>query len=100
MRRKRIYAGALLLVGALALCGCGSKADEDVSSVLVAGNGTSSYEMTQVQKEDLQKTKILIANYQQVKSENLSFSVDGRRLSGVYVSLGDTVTKGESGVSD
>lgn len=95
MRRKRIYAGALLLVGALALCGCGSKADEDVSSVLVAGNGTSSYEMTQVQKEDLQKTKILIANYQQVKSENLSFSVDGRRLSGVYVSLGDTVTKGD-----
>ncbi len=95
MGRKRLYAGALLVSCALVFCGCGSTQEEGASSVLVSGSGTSSYEMTQVQKENLQKTKILVANYQQVKSENLSFSVDGRRLSGVYVSLGDTVAKGE-----
>lgn len=95
MGRKRLYAGVLLISCALAFCGCGSTQEKDVSSVLVSGSGTSSYEMTKVQKDKLQKTKTLVANYQQVKSENLSFSVDGRRLSGVYVSLGDSVTKGE-----
>ena len=95
MGRKRFYAGVLLVSCALALCGCNSTKKGDKSSVLTSGNGMSSYEMTQVQKDKIQKTKVLVANYQQVKSENLSFAVDGRRLSGVYVSLGDSVTKGE-----
>lgn len=95
MGRKRFYAGVLLVSCALAFCGCDSARKDDKSSVLASGNGTSSYEMTRVQKDKIQKTKVLVANYQQVKSENLSFSVDGRRLSGVYVSLGDSVTKGE-----
>lgn len=95
MGRKRFYAGVLLFSCALALCGCGSTKKDDKSSVLTSGNGISSYEMTQVQKDRIQKTKVLVANYQQVKSENLSFLVDGRRLSGVYVSLGDSVKKGD-----
>ena len=95
MGRKRFYAGVLLVSCVLAFCGCDRAKKDDKSSVLTSGNGMNSYEMTQVQKDKIQKTKVLVANYQQVKSENLFFAVDGRRLSGVYVSLGDSVKKGE-----
>ena len=95
MGRKRFYAGAILVSCMLALCGCNLKQEDDKASILVSNDAMSSYEMTTAQKGKIQKTKVLVANYQQVKSENLSFSVDGRRLAGVYVSLGDSVTKGE-----
>lgn len=95
MGRKRFYAGAILISCMLALCGCNLKQGDDKDSILVSNDATSSYEMTQAQKGRIQKTKVLVANYQQVRSDNLSFRVNGRRLSGVYVSLGDTVTRGD-----
>ena len=95
MGRKRIYAGALAIACALAMWGCGPKEDEDALSILVKEDVARAYEMTQAKKENIQKTKVIVANYQQVKSENLSFKVDGRRLAGVYVSKGDTVKKGD-----
>lgn len=94
MGRKKFYAGVLIFSCALAICGCKkTQGNDDVSAVVAAGS-EQSYEMTTVQRGDVQKTKVIVANYQQVKAENLSFSVSGRRLSGVYVSMGDTVTKG------
>lgn len=87
--------GALLVSCILALGGCNRTQTEDGSSVLVSGNGERMYEMAQAQRGNIQKTKVIVANYQQVKSENLSFSVDGRRLSAVYVSMGDAVKKGD-----
>ncbi len=95
MGRKRFYAGALLVSCVLMFSGCASTKEDGKSSILVAQNAERAYELTAVQKGSIEKTKVLVANYQQVKSENLSFSVDGRRLSGVYVSVGDTVTKGD-----
>lgn len=95
MGRKRYYAGAVLVSCMLALCGCNSKQEDEKASILVTNDAASSYEMTQAQRGKIQKTKVLVANYQQVRSENLSFQADGRRLSGVYVSLGDTVKKGD-----
>lgn len=95
MGRKRFYAGALLVSCMLTLCGCNLKQEDGKSSILVTNDATSSYEMTQAQKGKIQKTKVLVANYQQVRSENLSFQADGRRLEGVYVSMGDTVAKGD-----
>ena len=95
MGRKWFYAGAVFVSCMLGLCGCNWKQEDDKESVLVTNDMTSSYEMTKTQRGKIQQTKILVANYQQVRSENLSFQSDGRRLSGVYVSLGDTVTKGD-----
>ena len=95
MRRKWFWTGVLFVFCVLLLCGCSMAQNEDKSSVLVAENAVRAYEMTQVQRGNIQKTKVIVANYQQVKSENLSFSVNGRRLSGVYVSVGDTVSKGD-----
>ena len=95
MGRKRFYAGAILVSCMLTLCGCNSKQEDDKTSILVSNDAVSSYEMTQAQKGKIQKTKVLVANYQQVRSENLSFQSGGRRLEGVYVSMGDTVDKGD-----
>ncbi len=95
MGRKRFYAGTVLISCALAFCGCKSPQEEDLSSVLAANNGAKSYELIQVERDTIQRTKVISANYEQVMAENLSFAVDGRRLAGVYVSLGDTVKKGD-----
>ena len=95
MGRKRFYAGALLVSCVLALCGCGLKQEEGKTAILVGNGAADSYEMTQAQKGKIQKTKILVANYQQVRSENLSFQSGGRRLEAVYVSMGYTVEKGD-----
>ncbi|MBQ8798825.1 MAG: hypothetical protein IJZ55_04590 [Lachnospiraceae bacterium] len=95
MGRKKFYAGVIVFSCALALCGCkGTQGTGDVSTVVSTGT-EQAYEMTTVQRGDIQKTKIVVANYQQVKAENLSFEVSGRRLAGVYVSMGDTVSEGD-----
>lgn len=95
MGRKRLYAGAILASCALVFGGCAFSQETDALSTVVANDGERSYEMTQVQRGDIQKTKVIVANYQQVHSENLSFSVNGRRMAEVYVSVGDTVKKGD-----
>lgn len=95
MGRKRFYAGAVFVSCALVFGGCSLSKETDAPSAVIANDGERSYEMTQVQRGDIQKTKMIVANYQQVKSENLSFSVDGRRIAEVYVSVGDTVKKGD-----
>lgn len=95
MGSKKLYAGVLLFSCALMFTGCGSSKEDDKSSVLVSEGATRTYEMTQVQRGDIQKTKVIVANYQQVKTENLSFSVDRRALAGVYVEKGDSVKEGD-----
>lgn len=95
MGRKRFYAGTMLLSCALAFGGCLLPKEEAKPSILVNGDSGRAYELTKAVRGDIQKTKTMMATYQQVKTENLSFSVDGRNLSGVYVSVGDTVNEGD-----
>ena len=95
MGRKKLYAGVLIALCAAVFAGCNTSKEDGKSSALVSDGSIRTYEMTQVQRGDIQKTKVIAADYQQVMSENLSFSVDRRSLAGVYVSKGDTVTKGE-----
>ncbi|MCH5272644.1 MAG: biotin/lipoyl-binding protein [Lachnospiraceae bacterium] len=95
MGRKRFYAGVLLFSCALTFGGCLLPQEEAKPSILVKEDTVKAYVMTQVKRGNIRKTKILTATYQQVMAENLSFSVDGRRLTGVYVSVGDAVKKGD-----
>lgn len=94
MRRKCFIVGGVLLSCALAFSGCKGK-EEEQPTIMTKGNAKEAYELTEAERGTIQKTKIIVANYQQVKSENLSFKADGRRLSGVYVSLGDEVKAGD-----
>ncbi len=95
MGRKKLLAGVLAVSCALTLCGCNSTKETDSSGVLATNDVKGAYEFTTVERETVQKTKVIAANYQQVKSENLSFGTDGSRLAGVYVELGDEVKKGD-----
>ncbi len=95
MGSKKLYAGVLAVFCALIFAGCNTSKEDGKSSALVSDGSIRTYEMTQVQRGDIQKTKVIAADYQQVTSENLSFSVDRRRLAGVYVSKGDIVAKGD-----
>lgn len=95
MGSKRLYAGAVLLSCTLTLGGCLLPQEEERPAILIKEETVKTYEMTQAVRGDIQKTKTLTATYQQVMAENLSFSVNGRRLEGVYVSVGDTVKKGD-----
>lgn len=95
MGRKRFCTGVALFACVLSFGGCFLPEEEEKPSILVKEETVKTYEMTQVERGDIQRTKTLAATYQEVKSENLSFSVDGMRLEGVYVSLGDTVKKGD-----
>lgn len=95
MGRKRFGAGAALFFCALTVGGCFLPQEEARPSFLVKEETEKTYLMTQVERGSIRKTKTLTAVYQQVLTENLSFSVDGRRLTGVYVSVGDTVKEGD-----
>lgn len=95
MEGKRLFAGILVCSCMLSFGGCMLPQEEARPSILVKEETVKTYELTQVERGDIQKTKTLVATYQEVKKEELSFSVDGMRLEGVYVSLGDTVKKGD-----
>ena len=95
MGSKKLYAGVLIALCAAVFAGCNTSKEDEKSSALVSEGAIRTYEMTQVQRGDIQKTKVIAADYQQVTSENLSFSVERRSLAGVYVSKGDTVSKGD-----
>lgn len=95
MGRKRFFAGTMLLSCTLAFGGCLLPQEEAKPSILVKGDSARAYELTKAVRGDIQRTKVLMATYQQVKTENLSFSIDGRNLAGVYVSVGDTVSEGD-----
>lgn len=95
MGRKKLLAGVLAVSCALVVCGCNSTKETDSSGVLTANDVKGAYEFTTVERDTVQKTKVIAANYQQVKSENLSFGTNGGRLAGVYVELGDEVKKGD-----
>lgn len=95
MGRKRLLAGALLCSCVLSFGGCLLPQEEARPSILVQEETVKSYELTPVTRGDIQKTKTLAAVYQQVNTENLSFSYSGLRLKGVYVSVGDAVKAGD-----
>lgn len=95
MGRKRLFAGTLVCSCVLSFGGCMLPQEEARPAILVKEETVKAYEMTPVVRGDIRKTKTLTAVYQQVNTENLSFSVNGRRLAGVYVSVGDTVKTGE-----
>ena len=71
MGRKKLLAGVLAVSCALTICGCNSVQKTDSSGVLMTEDVRGAYEFTTVARDTVQKTKIIAANYQQVKEENL-----------------------------
>ena len=85
MGSKKLYAGVLVVLCAAMFAGCNTSKEDGKSSALVSEGSIRTYEMTQVQRGDIQKTKVIAADYQQVTSENLSFSAERRDQRGMHI---------------
>ena len=95
MKLKRIAAGMILCVTALLLGGCASKKGNGRPIFEIEERAEQSYEMTKVTRGTIKRTGIVSASYAQTKQEKLKFSISGKRLDEVYVTVGKTVKKGD-----
>lgn len=95
MKLKRIAAGMILCMTALSLGGCASKKGNGRPIFEIEERAEQSYEMTKVMRGTIKRTGIVSASYAQTKQEKLKFSISGKRLDEVYVTVGKTVKKGD-----
>jgi multidrug efflux pump subunit AcrA (membrane-fusion protein) len=62
---------------------------------LYTGETTPLYEFAEVKRGDLIKEENVVCTYMSVDSEELSYNVAGESYSGIFVSVGDNVKKGD-----
>jgi hypothetical protein len=87
----------LFLLAALFANGC-SVIPEQVAKhpdVVVEAVEEADYNLAQVERGDIKLTKKLYFLYSQTTDEGLAFATENRRVVGVYVDVGDEVTKGQ-----
>lgn len=93
---KRNYIG--VAVGLLSTCflfGCRQTAEEDTVVMLEQEQEEVTYKLGEVQKKDIVQTQKVKCTYKQMKDQEVSFSLGGKRVEKVYVRKGDTVKKGQ-----
>ncbi len=92
--KKRCDITCIFLSLALSGCALLPQEEEGRTIALVADQETPNYSVEAVEYRDLQNTETLYATYGYVGDENYYFGTSGV-LSNVYVSQGDTVSKGQ-----
>ncbi len=95
--KKRKYGLAALCVCALCLdlSGCGAEPDEEEDIVQIEQQEESVYTMVVASVGDVGLTDMLRCTYRQTEDEDIVISADGKTVSKVYVSQGDSVVKGQ-----
>lgn len=94
MKRKGIV---LLIAGSLLLSSCSlipEEAERQTSPVLNAYSA-KTYTEAACARGDVVESKNLRCTYVPVRTEMLTFSIDGMKYDGIFVEAGDTVTKGQ-----
>ena len=86
-----------MLCGLLFLSGCFAMPIEDPPMLppIVQVPEARYLRTAPVIRGDVVRFAILIANYVPAHEERLNFDIDGMRIMGIYVSLGDTVSEGD-----
>ncbi len=93
---KRFCSCVLSLALAFSLTACSGAVDEDENVILIEKEEESIvYELTVATIGDVQKTERIKCVYEQMKDQEVSFALDGRTVTKVYVKEGDTVKKGQ-----
>lgn len=85
----------VVIIAAGILSGCAAKTQEDNLILVEQEESEAEYNLTVVSRQDIVKSDKVRCAYQAVNAESLSFDVDGRTVGTVYVSRGDTVTRGQ-----
>lgn len=84
---------ALMLVSAVT--GCGKDVDETPLVVIEQDQEETAYDFGVASKEDVILTKRIKCVYKQMRDQEVSFSVSGKRIDKVFVEKGDSVKKGD-----
>ncbi len=93
---KRLCSCMLSLALAFSLSACSGTAEEDENVILIEKEEESIvYELTVATIGDVQKTERIKCVYEQMKDQEVSFALDGRTVTKVYVKEGDAVKKGQ-----
>lgn len=93
---KKRAMGVWLLFVCFLLGGCGSVEEETQELVVVdRQKEKTQYNLTIASYTDVVLTQEISCTYEQLRDENLSFTVSGKTVSKVYVSQGDQVKKGQ-----
>ena len=95
MHNKRVTKMLVVIIAAGILFGCAAKTQEDNLILVEQEESEAEYNLTVVSRQDIVKSDKVRCAYQAVNAESLSFDVDGRTVGTVYVSRGDTVTRGQ-----
>jgi len=77
------------------VCGCGTAEDESHMVVLEKEVQQTAYELSTVAIGDVIQTERIRCTYKQLKEQEVSFSLEGKRVNKVYVKVGEKVTKGQ-----
>ncbi|MBR6627653.1 MAG: biotin/lipoyl-binding protein [Lachnospiraceae bacterium] len=96
IRMKRMGACVLSLALALSLAGCSREAEGDDKVILIEKEEESIvYNLAAVTRGDVVKTERIKCVYAQMQDQSVSFAINGRLVTKVYVKEGDQVTKGQ-----
>lgn len=94
MKRMGVYVLSLAL--ALSLAGCSGEVQEEDNVILIEKEEESLvYNLAVATVGDVQKTERIKCVYAQMQDQNVSFAINGRLVTKVYVKEGDTVKKGQ-----
>ncbi len=96
-RSGRLGGGILFFTSCLLLSSCGLLPQEEEyrAAPTIREYESEAYSYASVSKEDIQLTKKVSCVYSSAQESQLSFGVSGERVQNLYVSLGDTVKKGD-----
>lgn len=93
---KRICSCLCAVALAFSLTACSSTGEEDENVIVIEKEEeTLVYNLTVASVGDVVKTERIKCTYEQMKDQDVSFALDGRRVTEVYVKEGDTVKKGQ-----
>lgn len=94
---KRMLGCVLTLALSFSLTACSAAVEEDENVILIEREeeGGMVYNLTVAAVGDVQKTERIKCVYEQMKDQDVSFSLNGKLVTSVYVKEGDTVKKGQ-----
>ncbi|MCR5830104.1 MAG: hypothetical protein K6F93_07160 [Lachnospiraceae bacterium] len=91
---RKIACLGIMALSAGALVGCAQTQEPSVK--IVSDDVSDEYSMVEVDYGDVVLEQQISCLYSQVSEENLSFSIENRELTHIYVSDGDSVKEGQA----
>lgn len=88
---------AILIITAVLATGCGIFPKEEIlpEAPVIPALKVQEYDKVSVMRGDIIDSKKIVCSYQALKSEKLSFEIDGVYINHVYVKEGDKVQEGK-----